>query len=437
MKCLGVLIAGIMLSSAAHAIDDSEFRNSGEFRVRYFNDHMPEYNQNGDQTGSKKSDTGARFRWNMSVRKGERLQAYLGVIHNTQFGGQGDQATPGTDAFAINDANNLLLVNRAWGWWRGSDAISFKVGRMGIEFGDGSVFSENDWEAIPTAHEGIGAAVDMEYAQVSFFALKTDESSVLGGDGDPERNFYLVTADVKNLPEVAKVANIHFIQVMRDRSGSPTNVGNQNWQHIGFTVGGDYRNFIYKGTAAFQTGTFDQTATSDLKLSTNMFDLMVGYTMPEMMGAKVSFGYHSDSGDDSDAGTKGNYQSLYYDRHNYGGLMDVFRWGNLSYWNVNASFMAKEDLEVGAGFYVFSRSSAAGETLFGDRFDGYESGVGFAASETDLGSELDLYANKSYDSGFKIGSRFGMFMPGKYLTEGSPKRDQTLYQVMVQASMAF
>jgi hypothetical protein len=436
MKCLGVLIAGIMMSAAAHAIDDSEFRNSGEFRVRYFNDHMPEYDS-GDQTGSKKSDVASRFKWNMSVRKGERLQAFLGVIHNTQFGGQGDQAAPASDAFRDNDVNNLLLVNRAWGWWRGSDAISFKVGRMGIEFADGAVFSENDWEDIPTAHEGIGAAVDMEYAQISFFAVKTDESSVLNGDGDPERSFYLVTADIKNLPEVAKVANVHFIQVMRDRTGGGPNDGNQNWQHIGFTVGGDYRNVLYKGTAAFQTGTFDQTASSDVKLSANMFDLMVGYSLPETMGAKVSLGYHSDSGDDTDANNQGTYQSLYYDRHNYGGLMDVFRWGNLSYWNLNASFMAKEDLEVGAGYYVFSRTSTSGATTFGDRFQGYASGGGFAASETDLGSELDLYANKSYESGFKIGSRFGMFMPGKHLTEGTPKRDQALYQFMVQASMAF
>jgi hypothetical protein len=428
MKCLGVLIAGIMLSSAAHAIDDSEFRNSGEFRVRYFNDHMPEYNLSGDQAGSKKSDTSSRFRWNMSVRKGERLQAFLGVIHNTQFGGQGDPAG--------DFENNLLLVSRAWGWWRGSDAMSFKVGRMGIEFADGAVFSENDWESIPTAHEGIGAAVDMEYAQISFFAIKTDESADTD-PSDPERTFYLVTADVKNLPEVAKVANIHFIQVMRDRFGNGDAEGNQNWQHIGFTVGGDYRNVLYKGTAAFQTGTFNQTAASDVKLSANMFDLMVGYSMSEMMGAKVSFGYHSDSGDDADANNEGTYQSLYYDRHNYGGLMDVFRWGNLSYWNLNASFMAKEDLEVGAGYYMFSRTSAEGDTLFGDRLSGYEKGGDFAASQTDLGSELDLFANKSYESGFKIGSRLGMFMPGKYLTEGTPKRDQTLYQFMVQASMAF
>ena len=62
-------------------------------------------------------------------------------------------------------AANMFTVCSDWlnwntGWWRGTDMVSFKVGRFGIEFADGAVFSENDWQAVPTAHEGLNIAID-------------------------------------------------------------------------------------------------------------------------------------------------------------------------------------------------------------------------------------------------------------------------------------
>jgi hypothetical protein len=71
-----------------------------------------------------------------------------------------------------------------------------------------------------------------------------------------------------------------------------------------------------------------------------MFDLMVGYSMPETMGLKLSAAYHMDSGDDNAGDDKTEtYQPLYYDSHKYAGLMDILGWGNLTYWNINASVM--------------------------------------------------------------------------------------------------
>ena len=105
-----------------------------------------------------------------------------------------------------------------------------------------------------------------------------------------------------------------------------------------------------------------------------MFDLMVGYGLPETMGLKVSAGYHMDSGDDTADGTQNQYQTLYYDKHNYAGLMDVLRWGNLSYWNINASMMPMEDIEVGLGYYMFSKTKSGGATTFGSGF--VQSGTG-------------------------------------------------------------
>lgn len=441
MKRVALLVAAVAATTAtAKAAEDVEFKQSGEFRVRYFND----INATGQEASGQKADTTGRFKYNVSARKGESLQAYASFLHNAQFGAQRSFSGEYADA---------LLVSRAWGWWKASDSLSFKVGRFGIEIADGAVFAENDWEDVPVAHEGLQLAWDFDFAKLNAFAVKTHDNNKTGaatnaGDpsSDPERNFYMLSLDIKNLPEAIKMANVHFIQMNQDQyatGAAPTGLqaGYMNAQHVGFTVGGDVSNIMYKGTAAFQFGTFNKddrtTPATDQKLSANMFDLMVGYSMPETLGLKVSAGFHQDSGAEAGSDMK-QYQPMYYDKHNYAGLMDVVRWGNLTYWNLNASVLPVEDLEVGAGFYMFSRTKDSGTTTLGERYSGISTATGSVAEgEKDLGSEVDVYANKSYDNNLKIGARFGAFMPGTYLKDGEVKVDKTLMQAMLQASLEF
>jgi hypothetical protein len=438
MKRFALLIAGLAVSASAVAAEDVEFKNSAEFRVRYMND----INATGQEASGQKADTTGRFKLNVSARKGEKLQAYASLVHNSAFGGAqaGVSATTNETAYGTATANNLLIVNRAWGLWKATDSLVFKVGRFGLEVADGAVLAENDWEALPTAHEGLAAIWDTSFAGVAFFAVKTDEFTAASGNSDPERNLYGISADIKNMPEMIKMANIHFLQVNKDEATGTTPVGAQNLQHIGLTIGGDISNILYKVTGAFQSGVYSKTAAAEQKLSANMLDLMVGYSMPDVMGLKVTVGYHMDSGDDDPAaGDNKTYQPLYYDKHNYAGLMDVVRWGNLTYFDVNATMMAMTDLEIGLGYYMFSKTNDKDATTFGERYTGASqlSAVTGKAGEKDLGSEFDLFANKSYDSGLKIGARFGAFMPGTFLKDGSPKADKTIMQGMLQASLAF
>jgi hypothetical protein len=218
--------------------------------------------------------------------------------------------------------------------------------------------------------------------------------------------------------------------------GATAAAGTQNMQHIGATLGGDVVGFMYKVTAAFQFGTFNKTPALEQKQSANMFDLMVGYGLPETLGLKVSAGYHMDSGDDSTTDDKNNtYQGLFYDRHNYAGLMDVVNWGNLTYWNINASIMPMEDLEAGLGFYMFSRSKDTAVTNFGRGIASTASVAG--TSDKSLGSEIDVFANKSYGPDLKIGARYSMFMPGDAMKNGTVRQDKTAHEGYLQASVAF
>ncbi len=444
MKRLALIVSALAVTATAHAQDATEFKNGGEFRLRYENF----LNKSAADDSAREQHFDSRLKWNMNVRKGEKLQAYVGLLHSARFGGADVPAgaTPTTQTSYQPADNNSLVVNRVWGWWRASDAVSFKVGRMGIEFADGAVFSENDWQAVPYAHEGLNAAFDTSFAMFNLYGVKQAEFGT-PATNDNEANYYLGTMDLKNMPEAIKMANVHVLAVTGSNaaigSASAANTAaaaqaNQNWQQAGFTVGGDVVGIMYKATAAFQFGDFAKgTPAGDISQSSNMFDLMLGWGNPELMGFKISAGYHQDSGEDASTTENKRYQTLFYDRHNYAGLMDFVEWGNLTYWNVNASFMPREDLEVGAGYYMFSKTESAGATAFGDGSS--RAGNTVAATGTgndDLGSELDVFANKSYGSDFKIGARYSMFMPGdavKDLNAG----DKTASQIYLQTSLSF
>ncbi|MCM2280872.1 MAG: alginate export family protein [Bdellovibrionaceae bacterium] len=442
MKRLVLLAAAFGVAAGANAADDVEMKHSGEFRLRYVNEMNPSGVKDAKDSSANFTH---RFKWNITARKGENLQAFLGLLHGADWGvDAGDGSTnPGV---ANDDAQ--LVVNRAWGWWKTSDALSFKFGRMGLEIADGSFFSENDWEAVPTAHEGVVGMWDMDFAKISLFGLKTDEFGYqLGGarTADAERNMYGVSLDFKNMPEAIKMANLLVMQEMRDETGAAVGTGATNAQRIGVTVGGDASNIMYKATLGFRMGkSKDRTTPVTYDLNSNMYDLMVGYSMPETMGLKISAGYHMDSGDKTSSATKNEaWDPGYYDVHNYAGLMDVVGWGNLTYWNLAVSMMPTDSIEAGLAYYMFSKSESTGNinlldlqsNASGNTF--FNGGGVAGATDKDIGSELDVYANKSYDGGFKIGARYGMFMPGKSLKDLAPKRDQTASQLFLQASMSF
>lgn len=439
MKRFALLVGVVAMTAAAHA-QDAEFKNGGEFRVRYEND----VNRTGQEASQQQANTQARMKWNVTARKGEKTQAFLSLINNTQLGnggaGGGANGTMAANTSSADATNatqkNSLIVSRAWGWWKASDSVSLKVGRMGIEIADGAVLAEDDYFAYPTTWEGLNAAFDTGFAALNFWAVKTAENAPALNNSDPETNSYVLSADLKNMPEVVKMANVHLIQT----NGDDTGAGSQNWQHLGLTFGGDAGAIMYKATAAFQMGSIAKTAATDTKAGGTMFDFMVGYAMPETMGLKLSLGYHMDSGDDNAADDKNEaYQTIAYDSHNYAGLMDVVGFGNLSYFNVNASLMPMEDLEAGLGFYMFSRTKDnAANTGMNGAIGGANTAITTAGSgKKDLGNEIDLFVNKSYGNDMKIGGRIGMFMPGAGIKDVVAGTDKTLTDFLVQASMGF
>ncbi|MDZ4083920.1 MAG: hypothetical protein U1E10_13335, partial [Bdellovibrionales bacterium] len=110
-------------------------------------------------------------------------------------------------------------------------------------------------------------------------------------------------------------------------------------------------------------------------------------------------------------------------------------WGNLTYWNINASVMPAEDLEVGLGLYGFSKSKENGAINQTSRPNGTTATA--VANKADLGMELDVYATKKYAGGFQIDAYLGAFMPGSAFKDAALKKEATIMQAMVMGTMTF
>lgn len=429
-----VLLAGatLVMSSAAQA-QDAEIKHNGEFRVRYYNDMSPSGIK--DAPGNK-SDVASRFKLGLTMRKGENLQAHVTMLHAATFGADKNTTTlVEPNGYNTVNNNNSLLVNQAYGWWKAGEGFTLKGGRFNVEIGGGEFFAADQWKQVPTTHEGFQVGFDTSFAMFNAYLIKDKELTATPPmDSDPEQHNIVLTGDLKNMPEAIKTANLTLVNIARSET---TGTGSANMQHLGLTVGGDVAGFMYKGVFAMQMGVASKTAALEQKAKGQMFDVTLGYGLPETMGLKFWANYHMDSGDDNAAdGDNNEYNALYYDSHKYGGAMDMFGWGNLTYWNIGAAVMPAEDLEAGLSLFGFTKSKENGAVNVTSNPNHRQTFTGLA-NKSDLGMELDVYAMKKYGPSFQIDAHLGAFMPGSAFKDATAKKEATIMQLMLAGTMTF
>lgn len=440
MKRLVILAGALAVSTAAQA-QDAEIKHSGEFRVRYYNDMTPSGNKDIPEN---KSDIEARMKLGLTMKKGQAAKAHVTLIHGTLLGTDRGTTTPdqltNPNAFANVNNNNSIFVNEAYGWAAFSEKMYIKAGRFNIDFGGGEFISSDDHKLLPITHEGLMLGYDHDMARVGVALIKDKELTAQAGmDSDPEQHRFMVGVDLKNLPEFLNTASLSFSNFNRSENAAPS----ANLQIYGLTLGGEVSGFDYRAVLGMQSGIAAKTATTEIKQDTMMYDLRVGFAMPETMGLKVWANYHSDSGDDDGTGAgsdlkNSRYNGLYYNSHKFAGLMDIFGWGNLTYWAVGADIAPAEDMTVGLGLYGFSKTKEKDNTINGtnnDRFANFRGGM--AADKADLGMELDVYAQKKYANGLIIDAMVGAFMPGAAFKDATPKREATIIQAMLTGTLTF
>lgn len=456
MRNILALAALLAFMPVANAQSKADMTMNGEYRVRYQFDQA----WGGDKDNNTNKNTVVhRFKLDNHFKVNEKFGAQLTLLHNAQWGNFNVNAAPSASDSGtavpngISDNQNMILVNQAYGTWMLNDAWTLKFGRGGFTMADGSVVSQNDWEATPYAFDGVLANYEHEMFRLGIFGVKAIDgvsaASTTGyvapnGNDDPEANFFGASMDWKSLPEFLKMANVHVMQVNKDETGllgapaapKAATDASQKAMRYGIVLAGDTAGIDYKLNYAAHTGEGVYNGTK-FDIEGNMMAAEVGYSLPEMMKSRISLAYHIDTGSSSATKVE-KYDAFYTEKHNSAGMMDVLAWGNLTFIKAAYSMSPMDQVDAGLQYWKFNATESTanisqqtagnnGATIIPART---------ASTSDDLGQEIDLYVTKKYDGGFAINAWVGMYMPGSY-TKDQVGSDDTYNMFFVEGKMSF
>lgn len=449
MKKLVGLLAALALLPSAQA---GELAHSAEYRLRYQVDQDKDGVSGGQ--GST-NDWMQRFKLGSTFRSGEKLTGQLTLLHNSTWGHSGlyqSAATAQTGDTGLgkmdgtDNGENLVLVNEAYGSWMASNELLIRFGRGALAMADGRVIGVNDWGPTPNAFEGVLFTWDKEFARFNAYGVKFAQLTGTSVS-DPEVNSYGLNVDWKTLPEFLKMVNLHVIQVNVDSDNSgtlatpPGAVPKESRMRYGLVVSGDAMNVDYRLTYAAHTGKYSNypgaTETSTDREG-SMIDAELGYRLPDWMNSRISFLYHTDTGD-KDGVTDNKlttYDPYFYEKHDNAGWMDIYLWGNLTYMQLRYTMDIMDDLSFAAQYLIFSQTEKTGSTTPGTNsfLSGAAATAATATTENALGTELDLAVAKKYEGGLTITARAGMFSPG---AEYASTNSDAYTQLFLEGKMAF
>lgn len=433
--------ACLALVNVAYAADGTETKFNGELRAHFFSNMNPSAAADTTADPAKQeSHWEQRTKLGATFSKGESLNAHIGLIAANTWGN--DYASVATRGSLTATGENFMFVHEAWGFWKPWSNFSFRLGRGALNVADGTVLSTNDGMQLPYAFDGVLGTYYAEFANINIFGVKGFDTYTFAAPtysstqaDTPEINFYGVSLDVKNLPEALKMVNVHIMQINGTKIGGTND--NMNALRYGLTLAGNYMNFDYRGTYAGYSGKSNAGNTSTDSTG-SMFDLGAGYSWTDMMNFHLGALYHSDSGDTNGADTKTEtYDSFFYDKHNNAGMMDLVKWGNSTYFKVGASLEPMETTKFGVDYYSFSRTTNKDTAYWWAT--GFDANGALTNTDTAVGTEIDVYATKTYDNGVSMSLFYGMFTPGEYLKKqtGVSVDRKGVSQLGLEAKMVF
>lgn len=513
LLALTAFLAFLPKANAAMTSGDKQLSTNAEFRARYtFEDKQSGTNALIPNDGNSVEQ---RLRLGGTYKVSEKFGVSATLLDNLNWGAQdlyiyNSNGTPGTyssgDSPAVHNGastNNVMLVQEAYGYWMLSDDVLVRFGRQSLNMADGSIIGTNDYDPIPNAFDGILGTYEFDFGRISIWAVKfatydnglAAKMSGLGaatGTGlsgnnssDPEADGYGVSFDLKRMPEFLKMVNLHVIDNSKDSTpgaftapwymADPLSTMGQSTLRYGLAIGGAAAMFDYnvdaegvsgryfcsgafaQGCKGTTLGNADPTITS-FSTTQYMVQAEAGLDFPEFMKIRLFVKGHFDSGDSELSPTKiSTYDPYYYNKADGSGMMQVVGWGNLTFYNVGLTASPTDQTTVGLQYFLFQKTHEQGNMNPGR----YGDMVEFTSpNSTDLGQEIDLWAEQKYDGGFSILAHVGEFLPGTSIKNGMAEnanalqlsqpnnpggqvfpanvsRNQSFTQVVVQGKMTF
>jgi hypothetical protein len=479
-KYLAILASVAVFGVFANAQDKgTEFKFGGEMLQRFDNNQAANLGAGG--SAATTSSFLSKNQFHVNAISSDKLQAYFDFLHTAVWGGAttipsnnqpySNGVTASTPNNGATSVQNALQVSEAWLWWKISDMASLRSGRQALSYGDGLVFSKNDWLATPYNAEGAMARLSWDFLDLDFGGgvLGDVGPGVVGGNTDAQNIFYGLYASFKSMPDVLKTGELFVLQDNEDAAMGPSSFlpslstlgtgGSFGLTAIGIHLKGAASIVDYRLDGVYETG--KQKAglaqANDITYAANMIDAEVGANFPEFMKGRVALMYHRDTGDDStDRTQQHQYQPLFYDRHAYGGMMNTVGFGNLSEIRVVAQLSPTEDTTFGVDLSLLNRTSAVNTSgsnysptnwltaaegnMFGNASPAGQNQYGNAGntngSSTSLGTQYGLWAKHDYGHGFSMYAQLAYFSLGSYFT-GSGIQTTNPMQLVAQAKYQF
>ncbi len=404
---------------------DVYFQPGGGIRVRYEN--LRQATGEGFPGNEDESQASHRAQFDFKLYKGEYFETFFRFINHADWGSASADTSGGQhDGFS---RTNGILVNQAFGTWKVDETIGLRFGRAPLHLGLGYTYGTNDWFNVPYSFDMIDVGWDWGGIELAVIAAKIQEFSTVPGQtvsSDPEENHIILNLNLRNALDALEFLTFNFVQVNRD-VGSPDGgasvVNGLNSQRLSLESKISGKNFF--GTAFFayvageeKVAAANQVNSIDkLNVSQTAFDIKLGYNFTEANNLKFWGGYHYDTGDGNpDDSESQGYDSFYYEVYGQSGLMDMIRWGNLSFFRAGLSVDLYTGLTIGADWFSMSRTEPNGAVHFGDAGRFYNSNVLAGdlvlGSDKDLGNEFDMWLERKYQSGVNVRVTFSNFFPG-------------------------
>lgn len=354
-----------------------------------------------------------RAQLDLAVSKGEYFKTFFRAIHR---GAWGEYA---------QDQDNFLIA-QAYGDWKVTDFLNLRFGRQTFEIGRGLVFGLNEWENTPTYYDGATAHFDWEALEFSLYALKVFELDKVPAQSvsDPELSYYILDINFKDLSDYIRVASLNFVQVDGDLGQVPNStavLNKQSIQRFGFDLITDGINFQAAASLNYVTGS-ETIAGPESKVKQYLMDGELRFLLPDQNKFNLWVGGHIDSGDDDPTdGYSSQYDPLSYNRHINAGRLDLFSFGNLSFLRAGVSAEFWGGWQFGFETFLFQKTQENAPTNFFRTpiADEFAQGTYILANEKALGTEFDLWASRTFQSGVNLEVSINMFAPGGALKGAS------------------
>lgn len=439
---------------------DVYFQPGGGIRVRYEN--LRQATGEGFPGNEDESQASHRAQFDFKMYKGEYFETFFRFLNFADWGSAtGDTSGGQHDSFS---RTNGLLVNQAYGTWKVDDTIGLRFGRVPLNLGLGYTYGTNDWFNVPYSFDLIDVGWDWGGVELAVIAAKIQEFSTAAGQtlsSDPEENHIILNLDIKNALDSLEFLTFNIVQVNRDL-GSPDGgvsvVNGLNTQRFSLETKISGKNFFGSAFLSYVTGEEKVAASNVLngieKLEVNQtaFDIKLGYNFTQVNNLKFWGGFHRDSGDNDPGDDQSqSYDSFFYEVYGQSGLMDLIRWGNLSFIRAGFSVDIFTGLTIGSDWWSLSRSEANDGVNFGAAGRFYNanvlSGDLVLGSGKDLGNEFDIWLERKYQSGVDVRVTFSNFFPGEtFSTATGPsgaalasgnKPDSDIFQFLAQVGYFF